>query len=291
MASMYSNHDLQIRSDILESQLLLIRFLTADIMDALVHLFSQECCENRDKHITIAQMIKDERAHQKLADDVRILSHAYKDKTRDGSSNLVLDIYKYGERFLHLTIHLSPNSLHPKDAGLIHFLKDIYTIKITSRKYKRYYVLIKVEQPHPHSLHFSIGDGYHTPDSKNAIRYDKEVQQEMDVIIAVLNRLFDSTDEYFVGKIRNAPIEIINRTNELLKNMNQHSKLATRKNKGKMMGPKWNNTPYVNMVSDPNSVQHSMVSHSRKVNHKLTRKIAKQRTNNNKYNYLLYNGF
>jgi hypothetical protein len=291
MASMYSNHDLQIRSDILESQLLLIRFLTADIMDALVHLFSEECCENRDKHITIAKLIKDERAHQKLADDVKILSYAYKNKTRDGSSNLLLNIYKHGKEFLHLTIHLSPNTLHPKDAGLLHFLKDIYTTKITSRKYERHYALIKVEQPHPDSLHFSIGDGYHTPGAKNAMIYDREVQQEMNVVITVLNRLFDSSDEYFVGKVRNDPIEIINRTNELLKNMNQHSKLATRKNKGKMMGPTWNNTPYVNVESIPNSVQHSMVSRSRKVNHRTTRKIAKKKTNNNQYNYLLYNGF
>jgi len=291
MASMYSNHDLQIRSDILESQLLLIRFLTADIMDVLVHLFSEECCENRDKHITIAKLIKDERAHQKLADDVTILSYAYKNKTRDGSSNLLLNIYKHGKEFLHLTIHLSPNTLHPKDAGLLHFLKDIYTTKITSRKYERHYALIKVEQPHPDSLHFSIGDGYHTPGAKNAMIYDKEVQQEMNVVITVLNRLFDSSDEYFVGKVRNDPIEIINRTNELLKNMNQHSKLATRKNKGKMMGPTWNNTPYVNMVSVPNSVYHSMVSRSHKVNRRSTHKIAKKKPNNNQYNYLLYNGF
>jgi hypothetical protein len=291
MASMYSNRNLQHRSDILESQLLLIRFLTADIMDVLVHLFSKDCCENRDKHITIAHMIKDERAHQKLADDVTILSHAYKDAIRNGSSNMVLDIHKHGKEFLHLTIHLSPNSLHPEDAGLLHFLKDIYTIKITSRKYERHYALIKVEQPHPDSLHFSIGYGYDTPSAKNAMIYDREVQQEMDVVIAVLNRLFDSSDEYFIGKVRNNPIEIINRTNVLLKNMNQHSKLATRKNKGKMMGPKWNNTSYVNMVSVPNSVYHSMVSRSHKVNRRSTRKIAKKKTNNNQYNYLLYNGF
>ena len=58
MASMYSNRNLQNRSDILESQLLLIRFLTADIMNTLVHLFSEDCCKNRDTHITIAQIIE-----------------------------------------------------------------------------------------------------------------------------------------------------------------------------------------------------------------------------------------
>ena len=291
MASMYSNRNLQHRSDILESQLLLIRFLTADIMNNLVHLFSKDCCKNRDKHITIAQMIKDERAHQNLTDDVTILSHAYKDAIRNGSSNIVLDIHKYGKKFVHLTIHLSPNSLHPKDAGLLHFLKDIYTKRITSRKDERHYALIKVEQPRPNSLHFSIGDGYHTPGAKNAMKYDREVQQEMDVVIAVLNRLFDSSDEYFIGHVRNAPIEIINRTNELLKNMNQHSKLATRKNKGKMMGPTWNNTPYGNMLSVQNGLQHSMVSRSHNVNRRSTRKISKKKHNNNQYNYLLYNGF
>jgi hypothetical protein len=275
MASMYSNHNLQIRSDILDTQTLFINFITADIMDALVHLFSEECCEHRDKHITIAKLIKDERDRQHLVDNVTISSCAYKDATRNGSSNIVLDIHKDGKKFLHLTIHLSIHSLHPKDAGILHFLKDIYTIKHSSRKYERHYALIKVDQPHPESLHFSIGYGYHTSGAKNAMIYDKEVQQEMDVVIAVLNRLFDSSDEYYVGKVRNDPIEIINRTNVLLKNMNNHTKIATRKNKGKMMGPKWNNTPYINVESVPNSVQHSMVSRSRKVNHRTTRKKVK----------------
>jgi hypothetical protein len=278
MASSHSKHNLQIRSDILNTHKLFINFLTCDIIHVLFHLFNEQCCKERDNHITIAKLIKAERETIELKDDVSISSSAYKDKVRSGSSNLILDIHKRGKKFVHLTIHLSPNSLNPEHAGILHFLKDIYTVKHSSRKSDHYYALIKVEQPNPTSLSFSIGYGYDTPNAKNFTTYDDELQQEMGVIITVLNRLFDSNNKYFVGNHMNYLFDIVNNTNLLLENMNQYTQIATRKNKGKMISPIWANNQFFNLS---NVVNNSILSRARKVNRRATRRKTRKVRNNN----------
>jgi hypothetical protein len=120
---------------------------------------------------------------------------------------------------------------------MLHIKKDIYTIKRSCRDKDEYYALLKVEQPNQKSLRFSIGFGYDTLDSPLASVYDHEVKQEMDIIIDVLNKMFDAcNDYYFVGNDEmRLFLPIDNKTNTLLSNMNNHTTINIRKNWGKMM--------------------------------------------------------
>jgi hypothetical protein len=58
----------------------------------------------------------------------------------------------------------------------------------------------------------------------------------MDVIISVLNRLFDEDDEYYIGN-NSIVYPIHNKTNLVLNNINKHTTILTRKNKGKFLYP------------------------------------------------------
>jgi len=46
---------------------------------------------------------------------------------------------------------------------ILHFRKDIFTVKRSSRDIDMHYALIMVEQPNEDTLRFSIGYGYDTP--------------------------------------------------------------------------------------------------------------------------------
>lgn len=281
MASMYSSDELQLRSDILKTHIIFVEFLTADMIDHLVHLFNEKCCEHRNNHITISDIMKEERDRKGLVDDVIITSSAYNDPSNPGGSSIVLDIHKHGGSFVHFTAHLSIHELKPKHSGILHMYKDIYK-SLQRGSNKTFYALINVEQPTPDSLHFSIGYGYDTPSAKNAIVYDKEVQQEMNMIIAVLNRLFNPLDTYYIGRDRTDPIEVSNTTNAILANMNSRTHIASRKNKGKMMWPSWNTSihsshpmllGYINRKKTRRATNHA----------KITNKVAR-RTRHKKYN-------
>jgi hypothetical protein len=88
----------------------------------------------------------------------------------------------------------------------------------------------------PNSLVFSIDREYYkTNVSSNTINtnmLDMEINKEMDVIITVLNRLFDETDtDYYIGD-NNKLVLLNNNVNNVLNNINTHSVLISRKNKG-----------------------------------------------------------
>jgi hypothetical protein len=59
----------------------------------------------------------------------------------------------------------------------------------------------------------------------------------MDVIINVLNRLFDEDDEYYIGN-NSTLYPIHKKTNLVLNNINKHTTIITRKNKGTFLYPK-----------------------------------------------------
>lgn len=130
---------------------------------------------------------------------------------------------------------------------MIHIVKDIYKIS----RSKQFYALISIKQPeeNPKSLVFSIADGYTTLGAPNASLYDNEVQQEMEIIISILNKMFDENNiEFYVGKKYNKYTNqlpklypIHNITNNVLTNMNKHTDVFARKNKGVMMNPILNN--------------------------------------------------
>ena len=173
----------------------------------------------------------------------------------NNNSSLYLNIKKNNNDFIHLTIHLSVKNLDPKDSGVIHIFKNIYktkksgTIKTVIEK-KTLYTLISVLQPlsKPNSLEFSITHSYIPLSISNTLLYEPEIKEEINVIINVLNKLFDEDNtEFYIGN-QNKLVPIHNKTNIILKNMNKQDKHVSRKNKGKMMNPQINNYSVYTMI-------------------------------------------
>jgi hypothetical protein len=229
----YTQIQLNDRDKIFQSQKQLWNFLDQDKINKLVHLFDVNDMNG------ISQLIKNERKIQGLNDtifDVRSEVYGYDDK----SSALFVMITKNNNDYIHLTIHLTPKTFNSDKDGLIHIFKDIYIPQVTRKQRKLLYALIKVKQI-KNSLQFSIEDGYTTPGIKNSHLYDPEIQKEMDVIITVLNRLFDEDNKKFYIGDKEILNPIHNKTNLVLENINTHSQYVSRKNKGNMMNPPYNN--------------------------------------------------
>lgn len=239
----FTPQQLAIRQQILNSHTNFGNFLDSDIINKLINLF-----DNGD----IIKYIKDERTLRGLNNiGVSIKSVVF--GTKDNKSTILLEIKKNNKVLVHISIHLIANQLSSKNAGLIHFYKNIHkkVLKANISKKPLLYALIKVEKSvnKPHSLEFSIANGYTTNQSiKNAIKYDSEIQQEMDVIITVLNRLFDEKNKDFYVGNTNKLIPIHNQTNNILQNINNHSTLTMRKNKGVKMLPTLSQDPPLPMV-------------------------------------------
>jgi hypothetical protein len=240
----FTQNQLDVRKSIIDSHTRFGKFLDSDITNKLINIFT-----NGD----IIKYIKDERKAKGL-NNAGIKIKTKVSGTKNNKSSLYLNIEKNGKHLVHLSIHLIANKLNSKNAGLIHFYKNIFDLKTAPSKKPLLYALIKVEKPanKPKSLEFSIANGYTTNQSiQNADTYNPELHQEMDVIITVLNRLFDEKNtEFYVG-FKNYYINdtnyyftplhkfypIHNQTNNILQNINNHSRLTKRKNKGVKMLP------------------------------------------------------
>jgi hypothetical protein len=91
------------------------------------------------------------------------------------------------------------------------------------------YALISVDKPigKENSLEFRIADGYKTP----GINTDEIfLQNEMDVIIYIINRIFDENDPYYIG-LKDEVVNINLRTDNILDNINKRPQVRL-KNKG-----------------------------------------------------------
>ena len=140
---------------------------------------------------------------------------------------------------------------------MIHITKNIYYndksyLLISKTQFKKHkYTLITVEIPQnkPNSLVFSINHGITTPGIKHELSRDSEIKKEMDVIVTVLNRLFDEhNEEYYIGN--NNLTHIHNSTNLVLNSMNKHNTYFIRKNKNTRMGPIESSEPFtINSIS------------------------------------------
>lgn len=229
--SHYTQDQLAQRNKIIQSQKQLWLLLDSDIINKLVYLF--------DKRI-ISNYIIDEREIQGLDSlDIEVSSKVY--GFEENNPSLHLQIKKNGKDYLHLSIHLVVSKLKAKNTGVIHFFKNKYKNKniYPTISKKTLYALIAVHQPvnKPHSLEFSIADGYTTPGIQNAYLYEPDIQKEMDVIITVLNRLFDEDNkEYYIGDQSNL-VAIQNHTNTVLEHMNKYTQHVSRLNKGTRMLP------------------------------------------------------
>lgn len=220
----YTQNQLNKRQNIITSQKKLFSIFNRNIINKLINLFDD------DDNITykISNYIENERKLQGLnSSQITINNYVYGQDRNN--STLFLITRKNGDDLLHLTIHLTVRSLNPTGSGIIHISKNIYSMP----KKKTPYALISIEKVKDNSLVFSIADGYDTPGMKNSNIHDNELQKEMNVIITVLNRLFDEDNkEFYIGNNCNKMTLIHNKTNAVLNNVNKHINHVTRKNKG-----------------------------------------------------------
>lgn len=240
--SIYTPQQLSERNKIIQSQKHFGNFLNANITNALIKLFDMSYNNGIDSR-KITKYIEDERKLKKLnSSNTCIESEVYGGKR---NPTLFLGIKKNGKEILHLTIHMCPKRLSPELAGVIHMFKDIYTEHINENDRNKLYTLISIQPVKHNSLYFSIADGYVTPvirskHNKTVINYDAEIQKEMNVIITILNRIFDEDDkDHYIGNL-NKIYSIHNNTNDVLESINKYTTHTTRKNKGKSLGPPLN---------------------------------------------------
>jgi hypothetical protein len=232
----YAPNQLNRRKEIIESQQLFWSFLDSTMMNKLVNLFDDTVFG----HDKISNYVENERILRGM-DDAKVISKIIGEKTRNPS--LLLELKKKEHVFLHITFHLSPHTLNPIKTGAIHMFKNIYKKTNVNNGKGNIYALIHVKKPvgKPNSLEFRIADGYKTP----GINADeKELQEEMDVIIYVVNRLFNENDPYYIG-VKEEIININPRINTILHNINRRN-VVQLKNKGVRMIRKINkNIPAV----------------------------------------------
>jgi len=240
---LYTDTQLRNRNRIIQSQKLLFNFLDNESINNLVDLFTMRDTNSKSE---IVKLIEEEQNVRGIfTHDISVESKIYTNKNKTDST-LHLQIKKDGADFLHLSIHLCVQALNPKNSGIFHIVKNIYNIRsplITKKELKKItHIPILIQQPpdKPNSLVFNIVDGYDTPSKvQTAILYDSLVKKEMDVILTVLNRLFDEDDEYYIGN-KNKLVPIHKNTNVVLKNMNKYTQYVERKNKGALTLPSLN---------------------------------------------------
>jgi hypothetical protein len=230
----YTPEQLQRRNHSIQSHIQFGKFLDAHIINALIHLFEN----TPNGYSKITNYIINERKLRGLNDtNINITSMCYGETKNDPT--LMLIIKKNNKDLIHLSIHFTIKDLNPKHGGILHMRKNIYKPLTTKYGRKVLYAPIYVQQPinKSKSLHFSIPTEYTISTVNNEHNYDYILQQEMDVIITVLNRIFDEDNtEYYIGSQNRLNI-IHNKTNSILENINRHRKYTTRKNIGIKMNP------------------------------------------------------
>lgn len=259
----FTSQQLMNRDKIIQSQKQFITFLNKDIIISLISLFNT----NNIYGDKIINYINDERKKRKMNPAIRVESEV--NLRRNNDPTLHLSIKNNNTELLHFSIHLVLGIINPKLTGIIHIQKNIYKSMTPKPEKKSLYALISVRQPinKPNSLEFSIDDGYVTPGVKNSHIYDPDLQKEMNVIIDVMNNIFDETKpNFYIGN----PHKLFNvhkKSNNILQKINNHNIYATRKNKGSLI------IPYSNTLG-PNNL--GLIIKKSKIN-RTTRKI--RRTN------------
>jgi hypothetical protein len=227
----YTPTQLAKRKTIIESHKLLTPFLNKNAINNLLHLFDPITEGNTSPDNKIIYYIDKERQIRGLDSDNMKITSSYYDYEYNNSTYHI-QIEKNGADFLHLTIHVVPANFKPNKTGLIHFVKDVYGPKSGSGlDHKETVSLILVTKPpgKNFSLEFSIAYDYDTPNMNKFTPTESQITQERDVIITVLNRIFDEDNiEYYIGcrsNSKNCKINInmkkLNKPEEIpLNNMN-----------------------------------------------------------------------
>jgi hypothetical protein len=248
----HSDEYLSKRKDILDSHKLFIEYLNSDILNKLIQLF--DASNPNDKSKKISNYIQEERKYHRLNEsNITYVSEVYGEDRNKPS--LHLQMKKNNKDILHLSIHLTLSSITPEtNAGIVHIKKNLYKpLTRKERKIVEYVdILVKTHTNKPHSLEFFTVDRHlknminnskyinfkiNKSIYKNFEEFEPEIQQEINVILTILNRLFDENNpEYYIGN-ENILYPIHNKTNIILGQMNNQIQHATRKNKGVQMGP------------------------------------------------------
>lgn len=252
------------RNKIIQTHKLLLHFLDSNIINNLVHLFDMRYIKNNSNY-TITKYVENERIIQGLdTSNVDIRSEVYGYKNRNPT--LFLIINKNNIDFIHITIHLAPKSFDPKNDGLIHFYKDIYKLKeLNIPKRSRYsFIEILYDKDKPNSLEFSLVNDNLIRNATKSEKYDIELEKEMNVIITVLNHLFDENNiDFYIGNTDKL-LHIHNNTNNVLRNINAFTTHVTRKNRGLMMYPPIINNKVYNISDIPKKSHKIKTSFTRK---------------------------
>jgi len=233
MANAQKEQEKHRRKSILQSHMRLGNFLDIDIINTLMHLFDKNYNEYVNQRHKITTYIEDERRAQHL-EKAKI-----KIKTKISGFNthapyLYIGIIKNGKDFIHLTIHLVIEKLKSKNSGIIHITRNVYRDARVS-KGAPFYALITVKPAKERSLIFELDERQNAANARAPIA--DEVKAETNVILTVLNRLFDEDNpEFYVGtpqySSRNRLNPIHPFTEKAIININNMS-LGTRKNKNK----------------------------------------------------------
>ena len=240
----FTQAELAARQPILQTHITLGSYLDINIIRKLIQLFNNTYDSyNTDKFY---KYVEAERKLKKYDNTNISFKQAVHNLEKDDPT-LHFSILKNGIELIHLSIHLAMKGLTPKNSGIIHIKKNIYTKGQPGSIKKKLYALISVQIPtgKPNSLEFTLADGITTPFMPNHQTRDPEIQQEMKVIIDVLNKLFDEENkEYYIGSSNSNSdkiVEIHPNTNRILESINAHTTYYTRKNKGVYLHPLANN--------------------------------------------------
>jgi hypothetical protein len=203
--------------------------LDINLINTLVDLFYTD--EITLAPSRISKYIEEKGEIQKIDKTFSISSQVYDIYT--SMPSLILLIKQNNKDLLHLSIHLCPTSFNPKKTGPIHIRKNQIINKLSLKRKNFQYALLTVQQPvgKPNSLVFSIGDGYSSAHIPGASIYNTPIQKVMDVIIDILNNLFNEEHEDYIGHIIELPHPY---TNPILHTINTTAKEVSRKNTGKV---------------------------------------------------------
>lgn len=168
------------------------------IVNRLLHLFDMTSNNTVNNNNKLIYYIENERKLHGLDSSGVVVNTSIYIPDNNTVADLYLNIYKNNKLFVYLTIHLHVSSLNSKHAGPIHIKKEIYKIEQQINKYSR--IRIIIPEYKQNSLQFLMEPGYNTTEDIYTNNHDYELKQEIDVIISVLNKLFDEDNkEYYIG--------------------------------------------------------------------------------------------
>lgn len=224
-----STHPTLTRNMVIQSQKQFWNCLDINLINTLVDLFYTDELTNTPSKIS--KYIEEKGEIQKVDKTFSVSSQVY--DISGSMPSLILLIKQNNTDILHLSLHLCPTSFNPKKTGPIHIRKNQIINQLLLKRKNFQYALLTVQQPvgKLYSLEFSIGDGYSSAHIPGASMYNTTIQKVMDVIIDILNNLFNEEHEDYIGHLIELPHPY---TNPILHTINTTSKEVSRKNKGKV---------------------------------------------------------